>query len=962
MAMAVAPADAVALGDAVFGVIAQGDLSGAERVKRVRAAVKASVDAVEAVRDGSGVPADGGDVGDGDAADEGLLGLLRWRAGDAAEHPAAPGGTILHASVASGVVGLVELIAGLLPSLADERDASGESPMALLRSGPLATSERARNALDATQRLRRARIAQNVPGGGAGDGGEGGDIAGALPPVSEEPGEAAALVAAVAGGDGGELGRDVGVRLHNFALARLESGRVLSAQRLLRAADAAMLRAAPGAFLPDERAAPLGRLARVRRSLGDAVGADAADGEALRRWGDAQRAPAKPPKAAEVAPAALHVGVVKTVAATATATSAGAKATADPTAALTDVMALAHAHAAAVELEWEEDGGDGSPWRDWSFEPVADVEGEGDGDSSADGGAGRVPSLPYLPRIDRSRTLNAAAPARTAHVGEGQLRELIHELGGAPFSSRWPGNAVGGLLRVLGRRWNVLRRRRDGRGYMSRRWHRAPGAPPAWVAFRTGYFLPDGRRLLAVLHDSGAAPPTPEAPAQWRVEGFWARGCDALIAPHEDAPAALPWPDAAAAFEGGDEERAAAEARHRVIWWETTQIGWQVNKAGQRFVPSERCYYDINTFQGEAPLVLLSLPTSLGVYLLWAALGVPLLCACFCCVSRPLVAACSGGGDDAVDHCNASLWLIFLIPLGFFMPLWLWANLDDQDRAGVLVFGLLTLGGGIASYVTWSCSGQGTDDGGSPPAARGSDRHDSHTDSDDSETRADECRCGRPVAVLASCGHWFCAACVTRFGNRCGECGARFGFLVDSRGMVIASAPSRRRLDGAGRRPPFPPPSTETLADAVSARLQARRARSEAAAKPTPPQRRTSRSAKDAPRAGAAKEDNSCGVGRRRTLPGQSSAKRERVSRLEEIVRKESERLESKAAAAARRDAPTEDDPCCICLDAPRDMVLSCGHRLCLTCGDEENGLTQCPLCRADIEWRFAARSDEEMG
>eukprot|EP00500_Bicosoecida_sp_ms1_P004293 CAMPEP_0203815520 /NCGR_PEP_ID=MMETSP0115-20131106/11155_1 /ASSEMBLY_ACC=CAM_ASM_000227 /TAXON_ID=33651 /ORGANISM="Bicosoecid sp, Strain ms1" /LENGTH=843 /DNA_ID=CAMNT_0050724417 /DNA_START=170 /DNA_END=2701 /DNA_ORIENTATION=+ len=558
--MAVAPADAVALGDAVFGVIAQGDLSGAERVKRVRAAVKASVDAVEAVRDGSGVPADGGDVGDGDAADEGLLGLLRWRAGDAAEHPAAPGGTILHASVASGVVGLVELIAGLLPSLADERDASGESPMALLRSGPLATSERARNALDATQRLRRARIAQNVPGGGAGDGGEGGDIAGALPPVSEEPGEAAALVAAVAGGDGGELGRDVGVRLHNFALARLESGRVLSAQRLLRAADAAMLRAAPGAFLPDERAAPLGRLARVRRSLGDAVGADAADGEALRRWGDAQRAPAKPPKAAEVAPAALHVGVVKTVAATATATSAGAKATADPTAALTDVMALAHAHAAAVELEWEEDGGDGSPWRDWSFEPVADVEGEGDGDSSADGGAGRVPSLPYLPRIDRSRTLNAAAPARTAHVGEGQLRELIHELGGAPFSSRWPGNAVGGLLRVLGRRWNVLRRRRDGRGYMSRRWHRAPGAPPAWVAFRTGYFLPDGRRLLAVLHDSGAAPPTPEAPAQWRVEGFWARGCDALIAPHEDAPAALPWPDAAAAFEGGDEERAAAEA------------------------------------------------------------------------------------------------------------------------------------------------------------------------------------------------------------------------------------------------------------------------------------------------------------------------------------------------------------------------------------------------------------------
>lgn len=63
------------------------------------------------------------------------------------------------------------------------------------------------------------------------------------------------------------------------------------------------------------------------------------------------------------------------------------------------------------------------------------------------------------------------------------------------------------------------------------------------------------------------------------------------------------------------------------------------------------------------------------------------------------------------------------------------------------------------------------------------------------------------------------------------------------------------------------------------------------------------------------------------------------------------------ARRQALEDAPSESDPCCVCLDRPRTLELSCAHKLCNVCGAEEAGLEVCPLCRTAIRWRRLRQS-----
>jgi len=557
--MAELTARAAPLGDTIFGLIAGDGLSGAQRALHARKAMQASVAAAEA---GRLAPARG-DAADGSSEDEGLRDALSWRAGADAKLPATPGGTLLHACVQASLFPVIAELTGLLPALAEARDAAGRMPADLLPRSRLATSEDAREALEAAQWLRRRRLPQEPAAGGAGETreGEGEGSAVALGAVVEEPGEAEELLAAVQGDDGGMLGRNVGVRLYNIALARLEVGRVLSAQRLLRAADAAMQRGEGLVYTADERAAPMQQLSLLLGQLGHTKAAAEADATSCQRFDHAERAEKRRAKVAAPVPAGVEsVESSSPKAVAPPLLPAAASTSKHGSEALTAVMDLAHEHAAAVELEWEEEDGDGSPWRDWEFEAAGS-------DDDA-----RVSVLPYLPRfnIDESKEpVRASPPALTADVSAGQLLALSGEIGDEASGTKRPGNAVHGVARLLGRRWNALRLRRDGFGYMVRRWHRTlPGAPPAWVAFWTGFRNAVGHRVIAVLHDARPAP-SADAPPQWRLEGFFVSGADELFAPHSDAPVMPELPDLSE-FEGeGREaamevETAAEELRERM--------------------------------------------------------------------------------------------------------------------------------------------------------------------------------------------------------------------------------------------------------------------------------------------------------------------------------------------------------------------------------------------------------------
>lgn len=76
------------------------------------------------------------------------------------------------------------------------------------------------------------------------------------------------------------------------------------------------------------------------------------------------------------------------------------------------------------------------------------------------------------------------------------------------------------------------------------------------------------------------------------------------------------------------------------------------------------------------------------------------------------------------------------------------------------------------------------------------------------------------------------------------------------------------------------------------------------------------------------------------------------VQRLDSAAVVRSVLTERRIEAARSEMGAAAAGTCCVCCEAPRDTVLSCGHIICRRCSDR---LSTCPVCRAAILSRTRA-------